>query len=107
MSLINLLEQKINEEGYCERDDLREYFRNYKREDGGNGFDMATTDKKLRDLTREKKIKPIFNKGFIIAYNRVDVKNDTKQHQPPKLTQEGVNLSKQATLGMRLPQIYG
>ena len=72
MSLKILLKNKIEADERITRDDLRLYTDNL-------NFDMATGDRKLRELTEEKIIQPIFKKNYIVAYRIAE----NGQKQPP------------------------
>ena len=82
MSLKELLKNKIFAEGQASRDSLRVYGRQ-------NNFDIDTVGRKLRELTEEKIIQPIFKGNYIIGYNRInsdelgDLSDKFGQKQPP------------------------
>ncbi len=72
------------------------------------GHKQSLCERKLRILVHSGLVEVIKNdKRHNMAYRAIKSENDTKPHQAPKLTPEGVNLSKQATLNIRLPKIYG
>lgn len=72
MSLKLLLLEKINRENYISRDDLRTYGRNLETDKIPHGADIATTDRKLRELTRENKIQKYKENCFIKGYMKID-----------------------------------
>ena len=64
MSLKILLQQKIGAEKQVSRDALRIFGRQ-------NNFDVATCDRKCRELTQDGKICPVMQNGYIVAYKPV------------------------------------
>lgn len=62
MSLKQSLYNRIKQEGYVSRDDLRRYAREL-------NYDSSSCDRKCRELTHNDSIKPKTNtKGFIVGY---------------------------------------
>lgn len=71
MSLKNILLEKLQQRQEMTRDDLRNFARNLKTQRNLFGFDVATCDRKLRELTEEGEIKPIMRNGYNVAYRAV------------------------------------
>ena len=77
MSLKQKLKTIIETNGMISRDDLRERMR--------EKYDIATTDRKLRELTEDKIITPIYRDKFISAY----MWNEKKEVVVEKKSEQG------------------
>ena len=91
MNLKELLHNKIKE-GRITRDELRNFGRDIETRRNMLGYDLATVDRKLRELTEEGIIKPEMRNGYIIAYN---LSGSTLQAQIKPPVARGAILSQQ------------
>ncbi|MCK4782078.1 hypothetical protein KAS79_04130 [Candidatus Parcubacteria bacterium] len=81
MTLKEILKNKIEASSQITRDALRNYARNIKTQKQPFGWDIATTDRKLRNLTEDGVIKPIIKKGYIVAYKHIKAELDDKNQE--------------------------
>lgn len=73
MSLKEFLLNRINTNGYQSRDELRVISRTL-RIKSEFGYDLATCDRKCRELCHEGKIKPVYVNNFLKGYQKPEIK---------------------------------